>query len=41
MLELIVDVHHLAEMGSDILRKAIAQIRDEDAERKQKSTPPR
>jgi hypothetical protein len=36
MLELIVDVHNLAEMGSEMLKNALAQIRAEDTERKRK-----
>jgi hypothetical protein len=36
VMEMIVDVHELAGVGSDMLKKAIAQIRDEEARRKHK-----
>jgi hypothetical protein len=35
VMELIVDVHELAEVGSDMLKKAMSQIRAEETRRKQ------
>ena len=34
VMELIADVHRLAEVGSDMLHKAITQVREEQASKK-------
>jgi hypothetical protein len=35
IMEMIVDVHELAEVGSDMLKKAMSQLTAENARRKQ------